>query len=277
MPDLEICFQNRGRPKHVYLMDMNELYLVAVRLRGWEFMAEASHINAQKAVRGLAADLQDFNEEGQRSSAAQLMQQGAAAVAVAAIEDARQAATGERMELELAERRFDLKRKSEDWDQSLRERQMTLPLGIQKQKLDMACNWMACTEQINPDWRADPRLQRQAQDLLCNAFLIEPRLATTQGAAAAERAAAERAAAERAAAARLGSVSLGRREMLGSLRLRLEMLSPDAVAEASAGAPGAGAAAEASAGAPGVNRNNIWRGRHCVHSRRPYRCKLCKS
>jgi hypothetical protein len=36
-------------------MDMNELYLVAVRLHGWEFMAEASHINAKKAVRGLAA------------------------------------------------------------------------------------------------------------------------------------------------------------------------------------------------------------------------------
>ena len=36
-------------------MDMNELYLVAVRLHGWEFMAEASHINANKAVRGLAA------------------------------------------------------------------------------------------------------------------------------------------------------------------------------------------------------------------------------
>ena len=34
-------------------MDMNELYLVAVRLPGWEFMAEASHINAKKAVRGL--------------------------------------------------------------------------------------------------------------------------------------------------------------------------------------------------------------------------------
>ncbi len=133
-------------------MDMNVLYLVAVRLPVWEFMAEASHINAQKAVRGLAADLQDFHEEGQRSSAAQLMQQGAAAVAVAAIEDARQAPTGERMELELAERRFDLKRKSEDWDLQVAERrielverqierQMTLPLGIQKQKLDMATGW----------------------------------------------------------------------------------------------------------------------------------------
>ena len=40
-------------------------------------------------------------------------------------------------------------------------------------KLDMACNWMACTEKINPGWRADPRLQRQAQDLLWNSFLIE--------------------------------------------------------------------------------------------------------
>ncbi len=36
-------------------MDMNEFYLVAVRMPGWEFMAEASHINANKAVRGLAA------------------------------------------------------------------------------------------------------------------------------------------------------------------------------------------------------------------------------
>ena len=47
-------------------MDMNDLYLVAVRLPGWEFMASASHINANKAVRGLAADLQDFHEQGQR-------------------------------------------------------------------------------------------------------------------------------------------------------------------------------------------------------------------
>jgi hypothetical protein len=57
-------------------MDMNDLYLVVVRLRDWEFMAEASHINAKKAVRGLAADLQDFHEQGQRSSASHLMQQG---------------------------------------------------------------------------------------------------------------------------------------------------------------------------------------------------------
>jgi hypothetical protein len=246
-------------------MDMNELYLVAVRLRGWEFMAEASHINANKAVRGLAEDLQDFYEEGQCSSAAHLMQQGAAAVGVAAIEDVQQpflpfdqqalmsvmttsisntmtsamtlvlqtntaafsatmngvlqnhnavmtalitkiecrvddveadadakmaenkadadakmaeykadvdakmaeykaftdatmaqtpdraaggvaaieavgqvvAPAGELTELEVAERRFDLKRKTEDWDQSLKERQMTLD----KQKLELAGGW----------------------------------------------------------------------------------------------------------------------------------------
>ena len=86
-------------------MDMNDVYLVVVRLRDWEFMAEASHVNAKKAVRGLAADLRDFYDDGQRSSAAHLMQQGAAAVGVAAIEDARP--TGECMELELAERRLE--------------------------------------------------------------------------------------------------------------------------------------------------------------------------
>ena len=45
-------------------MDMSDVYLVVVRLPGWEFMASASHINANKAVRGLAADLQDFYEDG---------------------------------------------------------------------------------------------------------------------------------------------------------------------------------------------------------------------
>ena len=36
-------------------MDLSDVYLVVVRLPGWEFMASASHINANKAVRGLAA------------------------------------------------------------------------------------------------------------------------------------------------------------------------------------------------------------------------------
>jgi len=188
-----------------------------VRLPGWEFMAEASHINAKKAVRGLAADLQDFYEEGQSSSAAQLMQQGAAAVA--AIEGVRQAPTGERMELELAERRFDLKRKTEDWDQSLRERQMTLPLSIQRQKLDLACNWVACMQQVNPDWRADARLQLQAQDRLCNAFLIEPRLAV----------AGTHSENEGAAAPRLESASLTIKEVADSLRAEFRGRTDDGV------------------------------------------------
>lgn len=169
-------------------MDMNDLYLVVVRLRGWEFMAEASHLNAKKAVRGLVADLRDFYDDGQRSSAAHLMQQGAAAVGVAAIEDARPT---ECLELELAERRLELKRKAEDWEQSLVERQTTLmerqtalkerqtalPLTIQRQKLELAATWVQCMQQVNPDWRADARLQLQAQDRLSSAFLLEPRLA----------------------------------------------------------------------------------------------------
>ena len=151
-------------------MDMNDVYLVVVRLRDWEFMAEASHLNAKKAVRGLAADLRDFYDDGQRSSAAHLMQQGAAAAGVAAIEDARPT---ECLELELAERRLELKRKAEDWEQSLVERQTTLkerqtalPLTIQRPKRELAATWVACMQQINPDWRADARLQLQAQDRL---------------------------------------------------------------------------------------------------------------
>ena len=165
---MEICFQKRGgSSKHVYLMDMNDLYLVVVRLRDWEFMTEASHINAKKAVRGLAADLQDFHEQGQRSSAAHLMQQGAAAVGVAAIEDARQAPTGERMELELAEQRFELKRKTEDWGQSLKERQMSL----EWHRLELADGLMESLQGLDPDWRADTRLQLHAKDLLCSTHI----------------------------------------------------------------------------------------------------------
>lgn len=146
----------------------------------------------------------------------------------AAIEDVGPvvAPTGERMELEFTERKLDLKRKAEDWELQVAERrielverqmtleqrqieqqmqQMTLPLTVQKQKLELACNWVACMQQINPDWRADARLQLQAQDRLCNAFLIEPRLAIagpTQG----------------AAAPRLESASLTIKEVADSLR-----------------------------------------------------------
>jgi hypothetical protein len=153
---------------------------VAVRLPGWEFMAEASHINAKKAVRGLAADLQDFHEQGQRSSAAHLMQQGASAVGVAAIEDARP--TGECMELEVAERRLAFKRKAEEWDLEVAERRLELrrktealkfelPLAIQNQKLELADSLMASLQGLDPDWRADTRLQQHTKDLLCSTHI----------------------------------------------------------------------------------------------------------
>jgi hypothetical protein len=78
---------------------------------------------------------------------------------------------------------------------------------------------------VNPDWRADARLAVQAQDLLCAAFVTEPRLVTTNGSAASEVVAPESAMApESAAAARLENVSLAVREMMDTVKLRLEML-----------------------------------------------------
>jgi hypothetical protein len=122
-------------------------------------MAKASHINASKAVRGLAADLQDFYEAGQRSSASHLMQQGASAAGGAAIEAV--AWTGEGLELEVAERRFALKRKAENWklevaerrmrlaerQMTLEQQKMTLEHSIQKQNLDLAEGQMTLEQQ----------------------------------------------------------------------------------------------------------------------------------
>ena len=148
-------------------MDMSDLYLVVVRLPGWEFMASASHINANKAVRGLAADLQDFYEGGQRSSAAHLMQQGERAALVDKAAGGRAALTGELVDLELAERRFELKRKTEDWGQSLKERQMS----FEWRRLELADGLMESLQGLDPDWRADTRLQLHAKDLLCSTHI----------------------------------------------------------------------------------------------------------
>ena len=156
-------------------MDMNDLYLVAVRLHGWDFMAEASHINAQKAVRGLALDLQDFHAQAQGSSAAQLMQQGAAAGEAAA------QITNEQHQVELAERRHELKRKVDDWDLSMTERQMSLPSVIEQKKLDNTHQWISLMERLDPNWRQDARLQLQAKDRLCTAHLITPLLTIAHG------------------------------------------------------------------------------------------------
>jgi hypothetical protein len=63
---------------------------------------------------------------------------------------------------------------------TLEQQKMTLPLCIQKQNLELTERWIDRMQQVNPDWRADARLQQQAQDRLCSAF-IEQRLAITAG------------------------------------------------------------------------------------------------
>jgi len=90
----------------------------------------------------------------------------------------------------LAERRMMLKREAEEWELELAQRRLeqTLSqsnekqkLAIQQQKLELADRWMECMERLDPNWRADARLQLQAKDRLCNAHMIEPRLAITAG------------------------------------------------------------------------------------------------
>ena len=174
------------KPKHVYLTDMNDLYHVAVRMHGWEFMAEASHINAKKAVRGLASDLQEFHAQAQDNSAAQLMQQGAAAgEAVAQI-------TGEEAEMQNEERRLELKRKAEDWELTQRERDFKLTkemkeweayspfdaenkkLDTEKKNLDNIGEWIKSIETVDPDWRQNKKLQTQARDRLVSVLFGPP-------------------------------------------------------------------------------------------------------
>jgi hypothetical protein len=92
------------------------------------------------------------------------------------------------------------------------ERRLKLPLAIQKLQLEHVDHCFESLSRLDPAWRADPRLSVQAQDLLCNVFAPEPRLAATQG---------------------------------------------------------AGPGAEPRA----VDR--VWRGRHCLHGKRAYRCKQC--
>jgi hypothetical protein len=124
------------------------------------------------------------------------------------------------------ERRFELKRKADDYEIELTDRQLEqkrkyleveelrlkLPLEIQKLLLEHVDRFVESLSSLNPAWRADPRLSVQAQDLLCNVFALELWLAATQGA-------------------------------------------------------GPGAKPRA------VDR--VWRGRHCLHGKRAYRCKQC--
>jgi hypothetical protein len=125
------------------------------------------------------------------------------------------------------ERRFELKRKADLHELEVEELRLKLPLAIQKLQLEHVDRFVESLSRLNPAWRADPRLSVQVQDLLCNVFALEPRLAATQGAAAA------------------------------------------------AGGGAAGAAGGAGPGAKQRAVDRVWRGRHCLHGKRAYRCKQC--
>jgi hypothetical protein len=111
-----------------------------------------------------------------------------AALAEQAAEDRIEA--GECLQLDVADRLLASKRKAEEWDLELADRRMrlterqmaleqqkttfelTLSQSIQQQKLELADRWMECMERLDPNWRADARLQLQAKDRLCNAHMI---------------------------------------------------------------------------------------------------------
>ena len=158
-------------------------------------------------------------------------------------------------ELELAERQFELKRKSEDWDQNLRERQIIL----QKQKLEHVDHFMNSMTRVNPFWRADARLAVQAQDLLCAAFVTEPQLVTAQGAVAPESALAPESVVAPESALAPESVVAPESTVV-----------PDDVTKVS-DRNSAGVPAEAS----GALQYRIWDREICIHNRRARRCRQC--
>ena len=60
--------------------------------------------------------------------------------------------------LKLAERRLELKRKADDWELSMKERQTALPSVIEQKKLDNTDQWMSLMVRLDPDWCTDVRL-----------------------------------------------------------------------------------------------------------------------
>jgi len=175
-------------------MDMNDVYLVVVRLNGWEFMASASHVNAKKAVRGLAADLQDFYEDGQRSYASHIMQKGASTVGMTAIEDAQQQSLAEEhrfelkrkacdYELDLEKRRIEMKRMADLNDLEIAERRLNLSIEIYKYNFKHLDRFTKTVTILDPSWRSDKQLMAAAKNMICAAFATEPRLVTAQSAA----------------------------------------------------------------------------------------------
>jgi len=102
-----------------------------------------------------------------------------AALAEQAAEDRIEA--GECLELELAERRLALKRKAAELDLEVAERRMKLKREAEEWELQVADRWMESMERLDPNWRADARLQLEAKNRLCNVYMIEPQLAISAG------------------------------------------------------------------------------------------------
>jgi hypothetical protein len=125
-------------------------------------MGEAStfFIYAKKAVRDLAAEQQNFYEEGQNSSAFISMQNGAVAGA-SAVETALQkqpADINSKFELQMSEARLTGKRKAGDNEL----------LQVAERKLALTERFMTCMERFDPKWRDDMPLQMKAREWLLN-------------------------------------------------------------------------------------------------------------
>jgi hypothetical protein len=135
---------------------MNDLYLVVLRLRGWEFMEETptflmillllflqkqSLIYAKQAVRSLAAEQHSVYEEGQNGGSA--------------VPNALPRPPAELDEM--SGLRLALKRKAEDSE-----------LQVAERKLQLTERFMTCMEKFDPQWRNDILLQMKAKTLLLN-------------------------------------------------------------------------------------------------------------
>lgn len=139
---------------------MNDLYLVVLRLRGWEFMEETPtfFIYAKQAVRSLAAEQHSVYEEGQNGSASVTLPNGAAGAAAgdSAVPNALPRPPSE-VDEQVSGLRLALKRKAEDSELQLAER-----------KLQLTERFMTCMEKFDPQWRNDFLLQMKAKALLLN-------------------------------------------------------------------------------------------------------------
>jgi hypothetical protein len=151
---------------------MDDVYIVVLRIRGWEFMAETHTFfaYAKKALRDLAADQLNFYDEGQNSSNLISMQNGAAAAGSAkenallkhSTEFDESTEFQEPVAFELpSDTRLAGKRKAAD---NL--------LEVAERKLELTERLMTCMERFDPEWRHDTMLQSKAKQWLLNTFSL---------------------------------------------------------------------------------------------------------